>query len=709
MEAKRFGTFEGVFTPTVLSILGVVMYLRLGWVVGQVGFAGALAIVGISNLITLCTGLSISSITTNIRISTGGAYSIISKSLGLEVGGAIGIPLYLSQAISVAFYITGFTECWVSIFPQHSFVLVSLATWFILLIISYVSAKLAFRLQYVIIAVIAFSLVSIFLATGRLTQPIVFWHGLGQVDFWKVFAIFFPAVTGILAGVSMSGELKKPERSIPVGTLLAIGVTFCIYIALTFWFAFHATPGELVHNTTIVIALARWRFIVIAGIMGATLSSALSMFVASPRTLLALSKHRIIPFSSSLDYVNTKGEPGPAILLTALIALAALSLGTLNAIAGILTMFFLITYGTLNITVFIEKFTGIVSFRPTFKIPIIVSLIGGIGCLYAMFLINQVFSVIAIAVTMLIYIVLVRRHITHNLPDMRKGIFIFIAEQATRIASGLPYHPKIWKPNLLIPVEEPRNWPGMVEFIKEIVYPRGRADFFTIIHGNENIEGVDRIKTCEALARMAMPLKEEGVCVSALAVEASEFTNGAIAVTQTLMGLTLAPNVLFMKLGLGQNKDQQVKEVITVAMDAGLGIMAFSLHPALGFGRKQSVSLWIRRGSPNAHLAILVSLQLERNWEARLRIIQVIGSESERQEALRYLGKLKQLMRLPGETEVTILAGSFEEALSRAPAADIIIFGIAKEYDIAWMRNVSDKIHSSALFLKDSQQENAIV
>nr|MBU1327887.1 amino acid permease [Candidatus Omnitrophota bacterium] len=708
METKRFGTFEGVFTPTVLSILGVVMYLRLGWVVGQVGLAGALAIIVISNLITLCTGLSIASITTNIRIGAGGAYSIISKSLGLEIGGAIGIPLYLSQAISVAFYIAGFTECWVLIFPQHSFIFVSILTWFILLVVSYLSAKLAFRLQYVILGIIVFSLISIFLGKTSLGQSVSIWHGVGQINFWKVFAIFFPAVTGILAGVSMSGELKKPERNIPIGTLLAIAVTFFIYVAVCFWFAFVATPQDLANNTSIIIDLARWRILVIAGIMGATLSSALSMFVASPRTLLALSKQRIIPFSSQFDYINSKGEPTPAILLTALLALLTILAGTLNTIAGILTMFFLITYGTLNITVFIEKITGIISFRPTFKIPIVISLIGGIGCLYAMFLINQLFSLVAIVVTIIIYVVLVRKNIRNNLPDIRKGIFIFIAEKATKIASQLPYHPKIWKPNLIIPVEEGRNWPGVAEFIKDIVYPNGRAVFFTIIDKNISDKIAGKKKALEALAFMSASLKEEGIFVSTLAVDSAEFLDGAIIVTQTLVGSGLPPNVLFIKLGLDQEKDHAIKDLIIKAQTMGLGIMVFRLHPKSVFGQKQAVNIWIRKMSPNIHLTILIGLQLEKNWEGKLRLIQVVADANEQQEAQNYLYKLKKLMRFTRETEIVVVAGSFEKAILKAPLADINIFGISKEHDIQWMRKISDKVNTSALFLKDSEQENAV-
>ncbi|WAC02525.1 hypothetical protein N7U66_02090 [Lacinutrix neustonica] len=110
MTKKTFGTFAGVFTPTTLTILGVIMFIRQPWVVGNAGVIGALTILLISVAITFTTALSLSSITTNVRIGTGGAFSIISKSLGLEIGGAIGIPFYIAQALAVAMYVFGFRE-----------------------------------------------------------------------------------------------------------------------------------------------------------------------------------------------------------------------------------------------------------------------------------------------------------------------------------------------------------------------------------------------------------------------------------------------------------------------------------------------------------------------------------------------------------------------------------------------------------------------
>jgi len=717
MSNKRFGTFDGVFTPTLLSILGVVMYLRLGWVVGQVGLKSALAIIIVSNLITLFTGLSAASITTNIRIGTGGAYSIISKSLGYEVGGSIGVPLYFSQAISVAFYITGFTECWVSVFPQHEFIFVSIITWIALLLIAYTSAKLAFRLQYGIIAIIALSLVSAFLAKSRLESSTLFLQGVAEVPFWQVFAIFFPAVTGILAGISMSGELKDPEHNIPVGTLSAIGIGFLTYLAMAVWFAHIATPRELVSNTSVIIEVSRWRSLIVAGIMGATLSSALSMLVASPRTLLALAKHRIVPLSYSFNRINKRGEPTAAILFTAFVSLLTIVMGTLNNIASVLTMFFLITYGMLNIAVFIEKGIGIVSFRPVFKVPLLISFLGGAGCVYAMFLINPLFSIIAIAVTIFIYLFLLRRESPKKWPDVRRGLFIFIAERAVKIASGLPYHPKIWKPNLLVPVEKPDDWSAIMEAIRSICYPRGRIEFLTIVQKlKDDKENFDTEKTLELKRRvtgdlvfLGKPLEEDGMFVSNSVIDSGSFLDGMDIAMQTLKSSVLPPNVLFIKLGLDPQRDYVVKGLMERAEPYDFGIMLFRYHPKIGLGNKSLINLWVRSGSPNIDLAVLVALQLEKNWEANLRLLQVVSNENERQEAEIYLSKLKKIMRLPKNTEILVFVGNFEEIASAAPSADINIFGMPGNREVSLIRKISDKVNTSVLFLRDSKQESAIV
>ena len=273
---KLYGTFSGVFTPTLLTILGVIMYLREGWVVGNAGFLGALIIILISFVITTATGLSLSSITTNIRIGAGGAFSIISQSLGLEVGGSIGIPLYFAQALAVVMYIFGFRAGWRFIFPDHPAILVDFGVFAVLFIIAYISAGLAFRVQYLIMLVIASSLASVAYAaySGSMTEPITWWgdfpgsieNGFSGIGFWGVFAVYFPAATGIMAGANMSGELKDPRRSIPIGTMSAIAVSLAIYIALAYWLARTASPEELVSNYTIMIERSTYGPLVLGGL-----------------------------------------------------------------------------------------------------------------------------------------------------------------------------------------------------------------------------------------------------------------------------------------------------------------------------------------------------------------------------------------------------------------------------------------------------------
>jgi len=710
MPTKRFGAFEGVFTPTFLSILGVIMYLRLGWVVGNVGLYNALLIITIANLITIFTCLSVSSIATNMRIGTGGAYSIISKSLGLEVGGAIGIPLYLSQAISVAFYITGFTECWVSIFPSHEFIFISLITWLALLIISYTSAKFAFRLQYAIIAIVVFSLISFFLGKSTLAEPSFFREGLGSLDFWKVFAVFFPAVTGILAGLSMSGELKRPERDIPLGMLLAVGVTFIIYLTLAFKFAHAASDQALVNNTAIIIDLGRWKSIIVAGIMGAAISSALSMFVASPRTLLALGKYRTIPLASQFAHVTKRNEPTTAILFTACLSLLAIVFGTLNKIAGLLTMFFLITYGMLNISVFIEQIIGIASFRPAFRVNVVFPLLGGLGCLFAMFLINPLFSLVAILIIILIYLILIQQEVRENWPDVRKGLFIFIAEQAMKISRGLPYHPKIWKPNLLIPVSQPQEWLNLTDFIKAITFPSGRVNFFKVAKeaGYSQTQIDKRKQIDEDFSLLTAPLKEEGILASSVVVGSTDFLEGATIVTQTMEASIFPPNILLVKLGLTPQQDPDLKKLIERMKALDLGVLLLALHPTNEFGQKQMINVWLREKSPNVHLAVLIALKIQKNWDAKIRLIQAVDKEEDRSRAWGYLYRIKKLMRIPKETETLVLVGNFEEILTSAPGADMNMFGMSEEVNIAQKRKIANKLDTSLLFLRDSKHESAV-
>ncbi|MEL6715002.1 MAG: amino acid permease, partial [Planctomycetota bacterium] len=484
---KKFGTFAGVFTPTLLTILGVIMYLRTGWVVGNAGVLGTLGVVGLSFGITLATGLAMSSITTNIRIGAGGAYSIISQSLGLEVGGSVGIPLYLSQALAVALYVFGFREGWAWVFPEHPAILVDLGVFAVVVGVAWISASFAFRVQYLIMAVIAGSLVSVAVAAanGSMIYDLADVgltgsyagspeNGFSGTSFWAVFAVYFPAATGIMAGANMSGDLRDPKRSIPIGTLSAIGVSLVIYVLLAYWLARSATPEELVGNYTIMIERAAFGPAVVAGLLGATFSSALASIVGAPRILQALGDHGVLPNGAWLAERTPKGEPRNALLLTAAIVAGALLLRDLNAIAPVITMFFLITYGMINFVVFVEGQLGLVSFRPTMRVPQFVPLAGLAGCLLAMFVVSPTFGLAAVVVVVGFYGFLLRRRLEAPYGDVRSGLFVAVAEWAAKRVGDMPSRQeRAWKPNLLVPVEDVAVLRGTFEVVLDVARPRG--------------------------------------------------------------------------------------------------------------------------------------------------------------------------------------------------------------------------------------------
>ena len=235
-ERRKLGVFLGVYTPTVLTILGVILYLRLGWLVGHLGLLQTLLVVALAEAVTLVTALSFSAIASNIHVGPGGAYYITSRSLGPEVGGAVGVPLFLSQAFSVTLYSYGLAESLRIIWPNAPLVPLAAAIVVLVAFLAMLGAERALKSQIPIMVMIGISLLG--LLVGSLAR--FFQRGLpiygpsGEVSFWEGFAVFFPAVTGVMAGLGLSGDLHKPQKAIPLGSLLAVGTGFLVYICLLY-------------------------------------------------------------------------------------------------------------------------------------------------------------------------------------------------------------------------------------------------------------------------------------------------------------------------------------------------------------------------------------------------------------------------------------------------------------------------------------------
>ncbi|NJP05016.1 MAG: Na-K-Cl cotransporter [Chloroflexaceae bacterium] len=700
---RTFGTFGGVFTPNVLTILGVIMYLRLGWVVGNAGLLGALIIILMAKGITICTGMSISSITTNIQIGAGGPFSIISKSLGLEAGGSIGIPLYIAQTLSAALYIIGFTEGWLRVFPEHPPWLISVSVWLLLLAISYISASFAIRIQYLVMTIMALSIMSFLLSPSPPVEHIVWIGAFEDADFWHVFAVFFPAVTGILAGANMSGDLTNPRRAIPIGTMSAIVVTMIIYLGLAFMCGYIGTSQELRTNQMFMVDHAWWGPVVIGGILGATFSSALGSMLGAPRLLQALSEHRIVPFHRVFAQKSRNNEPRNATMLTGLIIAAALMV-ELNTLASLITMFFLVTYGVINLVVFIQQSMRIISFRPTFKIPRLLSLGGAIGCALMMLLIDAMFSAVALVTIVALYIWLIRRQLAAEWGDIRGGMFLILAERASRIADTFPKHTISWKPDLLVPIEDPQVWAGPLFFIRSITYPSGSIFAFTITSEEQSAQKM------AAMDDLLLPLKGH-ILVNSVVIEESDFFQGTKLVVQTLRGGSFRPNTLFLTISTNDKNDLLISQLASVATRYQMGMIILNQHARSAFGMHQHVNLWLRDKSPNWNLALLIGLHLHLNWGGKINLITATEDDSPEEYARLYdvLQSISDQARMPSMTELHVLTGSFYETLLTAPRADINIFGLSPdEVPIAFIRQVPELAKSSCVFVKDSGYESAL-
>ncbi|MFC1539180.1 amino acid permease [Candidatus Latescibacterota bacterium] len=702
IKKSGLGTFGGVFTPDVLTILGVIMYLRLGWVVGNAGFLGAVLIILIAKSVTICTGLSMSSITTNIKIGAGGAYSIISKSLGLEAGGSVGIPFYISQTLSAALYIIGFTEGWLRIFPNHTPIFISTIAWISLLGISYVSVKFAIKIQYIIMVIVGLSILSCILTPSRPNHEIIYFGEFENAGFWAVFAIFFPAVCGIMAGANMSGELKQPRKAIPIGTLSSIGVTMVIYISLAYIAAKFISPGELRTNQMALVDNALWSPIVVAGVLAATFSSALGCMVGAPRILQALAENKSFPYYSFFSKKASNNEPRNAIVFTGLIIIFAIIFGNLNALATLITMFFLITYGTLNIVVFIQQEMNIISFRPTFKIPLSVPLFGAVSCLIIMFLINAIFSIIALITITTFYIYLARKGLDSEWGDIRGGMFLVLAERVSRIAAKFPRHQVSWKPDLLLPIDNPKIWSGSLLFIRSITYPSGSIFAFTI-------KDTDIEKTENDLNELLEPLQKENIMVNSTVIEDNDFLHGAKLVIQTLKGGTFRPNTLFLTCGDDVSKDETLQQLAIHAYAHKMGTIILNQYKRVGFGMQKDVNLWLRDESPNWNLAMLIALQLQHNWQGKLNLITITDKPERVKTLNRFLERLGDQVRLPAMSEFHVLLGKFQDIIKSSPKADINIFGLSENLSFELIHSIPENVKSSCIFVKDSGNESALV
>lgn len=696
----RFGTFGGVFVPNVLTILGLIYFLRTGWVVGQVGMFHALLIVAIANAISLLTGLSLSAISTSMTVRTGGAYFILTRTLGLEVGGAIGIPLFLSQAVSVAFYVIGFTEAlaWIAPGAYQYREIISSGLVLAFGILAWMGADFAIKIQYGVLAVLLLAILTFFLGGwDRELVPVI-----GAVDpafhegysdellkeltrphtFWAVFAIYFPAVTGIMVGASLSGDLKSPGKSIPRGTLLSIGFTALVYLWSTLWISFTSTREELLTNNLVMqnIAILPHLKLILLGVWAATLSSALGSVLSAPRTMQALSMDKVLPrfFGSQL---GSKTEPRAGIIATTIIGVAICWAGDLNFVATIITMIFLSTYGTMNLAAGIEKLIGNPSYRPTFNLHWSLSLLGAAGCFGAMLLIHPLATLVVIVGIALVFVMLQRRSLRAEFGDVRSGIWATVAKHSLIKLEGAPKRAKNWRPNTIVFTGQPRNREHLVEVGEWLLRGQGILSFVEIVVGDVEklaISGV-RDDRRDAISRF---IHERGVDAFAECQIARDFYEGAITVTQSHGLAGLEPNTVLM--GLSDTVDGLVKQqnLIPVFTSLRKSVLLLKYDDDKGWGKRARIDVWWGGKSRNGELMLLLAhiIRSHRDWSgAKVRLLQIAENEDRAEKTRDGLRALLEDVRVKATAKAVVRekSESVKDVIARTSGgADLTVLGM---------------------------------
>jgi len=668
-QKAGFGTAP-VFFTAISTILGAILFLRFGMAVGTLGFWGVFTIIILGHLITMPTALAISELATNTRVEGGGEYFIISRSFGLKIGSTIGIALYFSQAISIAFYIIAFTEAFEPLFtffynsfgfelPRQAISIPALLV--LAFIVLRKGADMGVKALYFIVAILFLSLLAFFM--GKPIEPAAdtalvseawkpaenfgFFNGK---SFFVMFAICFPAFTGMTAGVGLSGDLRNPSKSIPIGTILATVTGMIIYFFVIWKLSVSAPQDELLNTQLVMGKIAiGGAFLIPLGLAAATISSSLGSVLVAPRTLQALAYDKSFPVRRiNLLLAKGKGknkEPVNASIVSLLIAFVFVLLGDVDAVAQIISMFFLITYGTLCLISFLNHFGSAPSYRPKFRSKWYFSLMGFILSIWVMFKINPFYTILASVVIVLLYL------LTEHFNKDEKGLVNIVQGALFQLNRKLQIylqkhhqtaaHNSEWRPAAVCVSANSFERRKVLDLMRWISYKHG---FGTYFHYIENY--YSRQSYLDSKAILNQLLDKQGVRNSGLYIDTMISPSYTSAITQIIQ----SPSISGMENNMvvfefDKSNPEEINRIIDnigliKAGDFDLCIFALSHNPV---PFKNGIHIWIRPSDvENTNLMILLGyiLLAHPDWKkSRINIFNICkpGTEEQTREELREL------------------------------------------------------------------------
>ena len=710
-KLTKFGTFSGVFTPSILTILGVIMYLRLPTIIGQAGLWATLAIIVIAHIISVTTGLSVSSIATDKKVQAGGTYYMISRSLGLSIGGTLGLALFVGLSFSVSLYVIGFAESFLGYWgwETNRNMIRGAGTLALLAvtIITLISTTLALRMQFVIMAAIVLSLVSILVgqhtydaAAPALALP----AAGGGVSLMVLFGIFFPAVTGFEAGVSMSGDLKDPKKSIPKGTIWAVMVGLVVYIALSCFLAYTVDADSLAGDPQVLLRIARVPELVVAGIWGATISSALGSILGAPRILQATAVDNITPRMFSLG-VGAGNEPRNALLVTFVIAEAGILIGDLDVIARIVSIFFITTYGFLNLSAAFESWTS-ADFRPEFKIPIWVSVLGALACFIVMIQLDFLAMIGAIVILGLLYIYLKRRELALESGDTWSGIWASLVKTGLTRLDNEALHRRNWRPNVIMFSGSELERPHLVELGQAIAGRLGILSSFELSNAPE--------------PQLTPATTREGEIDTYFTHQyrTPDIYEGMDQIARLYGFSGVKPNTILMGWSKTEKHREQFARLIDSFRESDYNTVFLNYDSSTGYGNHRTIDIWWRGSGRSLAFAISLIRHLTTHllWKtAEPRLLLVLNDLTQSDRVRRTLLQLLDDHRMPMTVKLidnSLETQSITDTIAQESArTDLTILGITEqkhqqtERSVAQIRALLDKLGTSLVISASSRFE----
>ncbi len=717
---KKFGTAP-VFFTAISTILGAVMFLRFGFAVGNVGFVGTLAIILIGHAVTIPTAMAIAEIATNQKVEGGGEYFIISRSFGLVIGFSIGFALYISQAISVAFYIIAFAEAFNTAinFLLQNYNFPDQVKWLLLqkqtisipalllltAIVLWKGADLGVKALYAVVVTLFISLIAFFIGQPAYADTNSFdpflhvgnmggFEDLSALGFFAVFAIIFPAFTGMTAGVGLSGDLENPRRSIPLGTLGGTLVGMIVYVFIAYKLAVSASPVDLANTDKLVMADIAWQgwLLIPIGLAAATISSALGSLMVAPRTLQAIAKDKLLP-SLKLNLWLSKGsgkndEPFNATIITIAIAIVFIVMGELDFVAEIISMFFMVTYGSLCLISFLQHFAADPSYRPTFKSRWYISLFGAIACFGLMFFMNAAYAVFALTLMVIFYIIANWYNSDKkNLALIFQGVIFQISRRLqVFLQKAEKEKTASWRPAAICISENSFQRFAAFDLLRWISQTYG---FGTYIH---KIDGyLSKAKNKEAREAKTRLIKMAEASKSNVFIDTliSPSYTTAIAQAIQLPGISGTDNNLIM-FEYSRLQDKELGTIIEnfkliKSVDFDLLLLGSTER---GFGFKKEIHIWITSDDfENANLMILLGYIIQGHEEWNGAFIKIIALYPEatcdqERERLYALIETGQLPISPKNIEVIPQKETTETKTiinDKSKDADLTIIGFREE------------------------------